>query len=254
MGLFDNAKKKLNEMKQQSQAKKEHKAEIKSKVNAIKEKFNNLEPISDQEKEFYQENSFFGQGSIEKMALNAIEKDKKDYIKTLKIQYNIANNRKYFINKDEHYFCINGTFPIYFAEIIKYELKVEEETKTKGNSKGKTSGGLSVGRAIAGGALLGPVGAVIGGTTGKKKNKTSYDLTSYKEVKSYQLDISTIEHGLIQITFQPRDKDLVEQLLYSLDLSQSLKSDLEEEKELYKNGTQKRLEKLENEYKEIGYL
>ena len=107
---------------------------------------------------------------------------------------------------------------------------------------------------IVGGALLGPTGAVIGGTTGKKKSKTDYDLTSYTEVKSYQLNLSTLEHGLIQLKFGPNDKTLVEQLLYCLDLADNLKIDIEEEKELYKQGTEKRLNQLENEYKDIGYI
>lgn len=254
MGFFDNAKNKFNEMKEQNQIKKEKKEEIKRQIEEIKGKFEQKLPISQDEKEFFQTNSFFGQGSIEKMALKAIDKDKKEYIKTLQIQYKISDNPKYFINKDEHYFCFNGMFPVFFAEIINHTLEVEEETKTKGNTKGNTSGGLSVGRAIVGGALLGPAGAVIGGTTGKKKSKTDYDLTSYTEVKSYQLNLSTLEHGLIQLKFGPNDKTLVEQLLYCLDLADNLKIDLEDEKELFKQGTEKRLNKLENEYKDVGYI
>lgn len=254
MGLFDNAKQKLNKMKQQSQEKKAHKQEIKKQMNEIKAKFDNIEPISDEEKAFYQENSLFGQGTIEKMALKAIDKDKKDYIKTLEIDYNIADNKKYFINKDEHYFSFNGVFPIFFAEIIKYTLDIEQETKTKGQTTGKTKKGVSLGKAALGGLIGGRVGAVIGGSQGRSNTNTSYDLTSYTEVKSYQLNISTINHGLIQLKFGPQDKTLVEQLLYCLDLSQSLKIDLQDELELYKNGTEKRLNELENKYKEIGYL
>lgn len=254
MGFFDNAKNKFNEMKEQNQIKKEKKEEIKRQIEEIKGKFEQKLPISQDEKEFFQTNSFFGQGSIEKMALKAIDKDKQEYIRTLQIQYKISDNPKYFINKDEHYFCINGMFPVFFAEIINHTLEVVEETKTKGNTKGKTSGGLSVGRAIVGGALLGPAGAVIGGVTGKKKSDTKYDLTSYTEVKSYQLNLSTLEHGLIQLKFGPNDKTLVEQLLYCLDLADNLKIDIEEEKELFRQGTEKRLNKLENEYKDIGYI
>lgn len=254
MGFFDNAKNKFNEMKEQNQIKKEQKAEINRQISEIKNKFEQKLPITKDEKEFFQKNSFFGQGSIEKMAFKAIDKDKKEYIKTLQIQYKISDNPKYFINKDEHYFCFNGMFPVFFSEIINHNLEVEEETKTKGRSKGKTSGGLSLGKAVVGGALFGPTGAIIGGTTGKKKSKTDYDLTSYTEVKSYQLNLSTLEHGLVQLKFGPNDKTLVEQLLYCLDLSDNLKIELEDEKELYKQGTEKRLNKLENEYKDVGYI
>lgn len=63
-----------------------------------------------------------------------------------------------------------------------------------------------------------------------------------------------MEHGLIQLKFGPNDKTFVEQLLYCLDLADNLKIDLEEEKELFKQGTEKRLNQLENEYKDIGYI
>lgn len=254
MGFFDNAKNKFNEMKEQNKIKKGKKEEINRQIAEIKNKFEQKLPISQNEKEFFQSNSFFGQGSIEKMALKAIDKDKKEYIKTLQTQYKISDNPKYLINKDEHYFCINGIFPVFFAEITNYTLEVEEETKTKGNVKGKTSGGLSIGRAIVGGVLLGPAGAVVGGVTGKKKSNTKYDLTKYAEVKSYQINVSTLEHGLIQLKFSLNDKTLVEQLLYCLDLADNLKISLEDEKELFKQGTEKRLNKLENKYKDMGYI
>lgn len=254
MGFFDNAKNKFNEMKEQNKIKKGKKEEINRQIAEIKNKFEQKLPISQNEKEFFQSNSFFGQGSIEKMALKAIDKDKKEYIKTLQTQYKISDNPKYLINKDEHYFCINGIFPVFFAEITNYTLEVEEETKTKGNVKGKTSGGLSIGRAIVGGVLLGPAGAVVGGVTGKKKSNTKYDLTKYTEVKSYQINVSTLEHSLIQLKFSLNDKTLVEQLLYCLDLADNLKISLEDEKELFKQGTEKRLNKLENKYKDMGYI
>ena len=40
-------------------------------------------------------------------------------------------------------------------------------------SKTKTNTGSMVGRSIVGGALFGPVGAVLGGATAKKKTKTT---------------------------------------------------------------------------------
>lgn len=50
-----------------------------------------------------------------------------------------------------------------FHDVIKYELKEDGQTIT--------SGGLSIGRALVGGALVGGVGAVLGGVTGNRKGK-----------------------------------------------------------------------------------
>jgi hypothetical protein len=49
-----------------------------------------------------------------------------------------------------------------FEDIIEYELLEDGDSVTKGG----------LGRAVAGGLLLGGIGAVVGGVTGKKKNKT----------------------------------------------------------------------------------
>lgn len=49
-----------------------------------------------------------------------------------------------------------------FDDIVEYELLEDGDTVTKGG----------LGRAIVGGALVGGVGAVVGGVTGKKKTKS----------------------------------------------------------------------------------
>lgn len=54
-----------------------------------------------------------------------------------------------------------------YADIIDFDL-VEDVGGVVTSSK--TKGGL--GRAVVGGALLGPVGAIVGGSTGKKKTKS----------------------------------------------------------------------------------
>lgn len=55
-----------------------------------------------------------------------------------------------------------GAGSIYlFEELLSYDLSTNTGVQTKG--------GVSVGRAIVGGALLGPAGMVLGGATGKKK-------------------------------------------------------------------------------------
>ena len=52
---------------------------------------------------------------------------------------------------------------VVICPLVDYELVVDGETYTKG--------GVSIGRALVGGAVFGGVGAVIGGTTGKKSQK-----------------------------------------------------------------------------------
>jgi len=62
-----------------------------------------------------------------------------------------------------------------FADILAFELKDEEQilyTSTVSTSTSSTSTGSILGRAVVGGVLLGGVGAVLGGTTAKKKIST----------------------------------------------------------------------------------
>ena len=56
-----------------------------------------------------------------------------------------------------------GTGMIPYSAILDYEL-LEDGTSV-------TKGGASIGRAIVGGAVFGPVGLIIGGVTGKRKQK-----------------------------------------------------------------------------------
>ena len=78
----------------------------------------------------------------------------------------------FFVDKSKRLFHVpapavsiyNKTPIVYsFDDIVDYELVVDGETYTKG--------GVSIGRALVGGAVFGGVGAVIGGTTGKKSQK-----------------------------------------------------------------------------------
>ncbi|MBR6338318.1 MAG: SHOCT domain-containing protein [Ruminococcus sp.] len=59
-----------------------------------------------------------------------------------------------------------------YSDLISYELIEDGKTITKG--------GVSIGRAVVGGALFGGVGAVIGGTSGKKVNNTICKVLSIK--------------------------------------------------------------------------
>jgi hypothetical protein len=63
-----------------------------------------------------------------------------------------------------------------YDQIISIDTTTEEKTKEKSKSV--------VGRAVVGGALLGPVGAVVGGMSGTGTNKTTK--TSYYMVINYK--------------------------------------------------------------------
>lgn len=57
----------------------------------------------------------------------------------------------------------NNRYVLRFEDVIKYEIHEDGQTIM--------SGGLSIGRALVGRALVGGVGAVMGGVTGKKKGR-----------------------------------------------------------------------------------
>lgn len=57
--------------------------------------------------------------------------------------------------------AVNSNKVFHFNELIDYEYVEDGETITKGG----------IGSAVVGGALFGAVGAIVGGTTGKKKTK-----------------------------------------------------------------------------------
>lgn len=71
------------------------------------------------------------------------------------------NNKTWIVPIKKNYVERNVTV-FNFDEIIDYELIEDGETISKGG----------LGGAVVGGALLGGVGAAVGGVTGKKKNKT----------------------------------------------------------------------------------
>ena len=71
-----------------------------------------------------------------------------------------------------------------FAEIIDFELVEDGNTITKGGT----------GMALAGGALFGAAGAIVGGTVGKKKSKT--------EVTTMQINV-TLNHKYMTMVTIP---------------------------------------------------
>ena len=83
-----------------------------------------------------------------------------------------VKGKLFYVDKVNEYFYIPvpaatlyNKIPIVysFKNLVDYELVVDGETYSKG--------GASIGRALVGGALFGGAGAIIGGSTGKRKQK-----------------------------------------------------------------------------------
>lgn len=99
------------------------------------------------------------------------------YVKDNQLLYNSFSatdsvGKLFYVDKVNEYFYIPvpaatlyNKIPIVysFKNLVDYELVVDGETYSKG--------GASIGRALVGGALFGGTGAIIGGSTGKRKQK-----------------------------------------------------------------------------------
>lgn len=99
------------------------------------------------------------------------------YVKDNQLLYNSFSatdsvGKLFYVDKVNEYFYIPvpaatlyNKIPIVysFKNLVDYELVVDGETYSKG--------GASIGRALVGGALFGGAGAIIGGSTGKRKQK-----------------------------------------------------------------------------------
>ncbi len=99
------------------------------------------------------------------------------YVKKNQLLYNSFRptdsvGKLFFVDKTKRLFYIPvpvsslyNKIPIVYSfdNLIDYELVVDGESYTKG--------GANIGRALVGGAIFGAAGAIIGGTTGKRKQK-----------------------------------------------------------------------------------
>lgn len=100
-----------------------------------------------------------------------------EYVKKNQLLYNSFHatdtvGKLFFVDKINQRFYIPvpaatlyNKIPIVYSfnDIVDYELVVDGESYTKG--------GASIGRALVGGAIFGAAGAIIGGSTGKRKQK-----------------------------------------------------------------------------------
>lgn len=102
-----------------------------------------------------------------------------------------------------------------FSDLLSCEVVDKSSTQTittTTQGKAKTSTGSMLGRAAAGGILLGPVGAIIGGATAKKKIETKSD-TSTITIHNYNVIIivNSISEPIITVRIG-RDLDKALQL------------------------------------------
>lgn len=120
---------------------------------------------------------------------------KTETIETLKKYWNINNERKrifqetnklknfasevIYIDNVHSLFAIGNYNIIYsFNEVVDYGYDVIESTVTT-----KKKGGIT--RAVIGGAIAGPVGAVVGSSTAKEKSTTNEKSMFYINMKTY---------------------------------------------------------------------
>ncbi len=91
---------------------------------------------------------------------------------------------------------------INYKDIISSEIKEESYSFKTGNTKivTKNSGGSTVGRAIVGGMIAGPAGAIIGGTTSTKTSQV-IDTTRKHTIKHYYvlINLTDIKNPLVKI-------------------------------------------------------
>lgn len=89
-----------------------------------------------------------------------------------------------------------------YDDIIDYELLEDGESVTKGG----------LGRAVVGGVLLGGVGAVVGGVTGKKKTKTLINSLKIK-ITVNNISIPSVYIGLLMT--QTKSNSIIYKAAYS---------------------------------------
>lgn len=85
--------------------------------------------------------------------------DPRRYFKATRSSSNIQVDENHGLWRIKN--ALGGGSVYLYEELLSYDLS------TNGNVQVK--GGLSIGRAVVGGAIVGPIGAILGGVTGKKK-------------------------------------------------------------------------------------
>jgi hypothetical protein len=115
--------------------------------------------------------------------------------------FNIAVG-KLAINEEESKIKINGENYNY-SDIVGSEIIIDEDTISISHTTGKNKKKVALGKAAVGGLLLGPVGALIGGTSGKTKvnTKTTTENTDFCDKLQIRVDIDNIKNPFIYVDF-----------------------------------------------------
>ena len=120
---------------------------------------------------------------------------------------------------------------INYSDIISSEIKEESYTFKTGNTKivTKNSNGSTMGRAIVGGMIAGPAGAIIGGTTSKKTSEV-IDTTRQHTIKHYYvlINLTDIKNPLLKIDCgqnDPKYSELLHSTIQSILASKQEKQD-----------------------------
>lgn len=114
----------------------------------------------------------------------------KEALKSFDSKITLNNLRKIYINQNtkEWYYHNNLNKILSFDNVVDIEIIEDEASKTITKTKGTDKRKVSLGKGIVGGVLLGPVGAIIGGTQGKVKKNS----TSVSKEKNYCTELSIL--------------------------------------------------------------
>lgn len=90
------------------------------------------------------------------------------------------NKKKLYVNEEKkQWYYNNNSKKVYsFDDIMNCEIIEDEDTISETKGKGKDKKKVALGKAIVGGAVFGPAGAIIGGNAGKTKKNIKYTTTT----------------------------------------------------------------------------
>lgn len=86
------------------------------------------------------------------------------------------------IDETSRKICLINNFPVLTTKVLSYGDIISSEIIEDSNTVTKTQRGSQLGGAVVGGLLLGGVGAVVGGLSGKKKTETKVRMISLKVI------------------------------------------------------------------------
>ncbi|MGM9860705.1 MAG: hypothetical protein ACI31C_08115 [Muribaculaceae bacterium] len=82
----------------------------------------------------------------------------------------------FFVHDKQKKIYLDNIFEISYKDILSFTC--EDNSRIIATSSTKTNTGSAIGRAVVGGVLAGPIGAIIGGSTASKTTETVQDENS----------------------------------------------------------------------------